>query len=88
MIYLEHDDGHNEPIVYSYDTKELALDAVLKVAWDGDAEFATEELFSENGSGEYTSGSDKWTVLTAVGARATAEYWTDLAEKMEKGLPV
>jgi hypothetical protein len=82
LVYIEHDDGHNEPTIVGYDSD---VDAVGDIAEPEDNEEAYRELFGEEGFGEWHTGTDKYTVITEDSARGKSSYWDEVAEAIRFG---
>lgn len=84
MVYLEEDDEHNEPMLRSFKDEEAFLDYIGVTGRDRDE--VRQELFSEDGEGEYRDeDGDKWTLLTEAHAVARADYWARVVLAIRAG---
>lgn len=84
MIYLEYDDRHNEPVIRSYENEDDALDHITRFSSSNRKEVYEALLYhdesNEEFTGEWHSGSDKWTLITAEIADDRALYWSTVAK--------
>lgn len=84
-IYLEYDDGHNEPIIRTFTSRE---EVIAHLNPDGDVTttgIIDDDLLSDEGGGEWHDGSDKWTRISFSTAEARAQYWQSVADAIRAG---
>jgi hypothetical protein len=78
-VYIEHADGHNAPRMLTFDSEDAALDSLTHYTPE-DRDFAREELFSEDGGGEWHDGTDQYTLITFSEAENRSQYWQRVAD--------
>lgn len=85
-VYIRRDDGHNDPIIYTYESENAVIAKLANYSYP--AEEMRRALFEEdeNGfcEGMIEADGDLWTVVTADELRREANHLFLQAEQMER----